>query len=73
MPIVTSNWQHLIGVESHVSGKVLTTDMLEAWERDPKKQLQCVFCGEVISSMSIFCPGCRDYKGLMPYIREWHE
>jgi hypothetical protein len=69
--IATSNWSHLIGVESHISGKVLTSDMLEKWERDTGKHLFCIFCGEVIESKSVFCPTCRDYKGLIPYITEW--
>ena len=64
-------WHSYVGIEQ--AGKKLTEQMLREWANDPKRQLQCVFDGELWPSNYWYCPRCKEYKGLMPYIPGWSD
>ena len=61
------NWRALVGVRG------LTAQQLKTWCRDPKRKLECVFCGNELAIDARYCPKCKEYKGLQPYIPGWSE
>ncbi len=73
-PIVvcTSEWSHLVGVKNS-KGVVLTEAMLQAWESNPKRELECIFCGTLYDLDAKFCSRCKEYKGLQPYVEGWSD
>jgi len=54
-------------------GEVLTDQMLRAWAKNPNRKLECQYDGEQWPANYSYCPRCREYKGLMPYIPKWSE
>ena len=65
-------WRHLVGIKN-LKGQALTPEQLRAWTEDPKRELECIFCGTRLPLDSQFCPRCREYKGIQPHIPGWSE
>jgi hypothetical protein len=65
-------WQFYVGIENS-KGNKLTDSMLRKWLKDPNRRLECVFDGETWPADNVYCPRCREYKGLQPYIPEWSD
>lgn len=65
-------WQHLVGIPNP-KGEALKPEQLRAWADDPKRELECIFCGTRLPLDTQFCPRCREYKGIQPYIPGWSE
>lgn len=66
------HWQFHIGIPN-ARGRPLTEAMLRKWAKDPNRRLECTFDGETWPANYWYCPRCREYKGLHPYIPEWSD
>lgn len=62
----------LIGVKNY-SGVALTKEKYEEWEKNPKRELYCVFCQSPYPMGTAGCLPCREYKGIMPFIEGWSD
>lgn len=62
----------LVGMKNY-SGTVLTKDKYNEWDKDPKKELYCVFCQTTYPMGTAFCHPCKEYKGIMPLIQGWSD
>lgn len=64
-------WKSYIGVKNHDNEPITEKD-LHNWADNPKREYQCVFCGNIYTIgqllNEICCPRCREYKSIMPYI-----
>lgn len=65
-------WHHLVGIKN-LKGQALAPGQLRAWADDPKRELECIFCGTRLPLDTQFCPRCREYKGIGPYVPGWSE
>ena len=66
------DFSHLIGIMNY-SGEKLAKAMFDEWEKDPRKELYCVFCGTKYPMGVTFCRPCKEYKGISPYIAGWSD
>lgn len=65
-------WKHHAGVENQ-DGVVLTDEMIRKWAENPYRKLWCIFCSNdttVTYHGMLYCPGCKGYKGLIPFIEQ---
>ena len=51
----------------------LTAQMLRTWAKDPNRRLECIYDGETWPANYWYCPRCKEYKGLQPFIRGWSD
>jgi hypothetical protein len=67
-----TKWEWKLGTEN-VKGRPLTPEMLRKWSYDPRRELECIFCGHTLAPYVRYCPQCREYKGLQPFIEGWSD
>jgi hypothetical protein len=65
-------WYFYIGIKNG-KGKPLTEDQLRKWSIDPKRLLECGYCGTTYPVYTFSCSHCKEYKGMSPYIPEWSD
>lgn len=68
-------WLGFVGT-TNCKDEPITKEMIEKWVNNPKPEIECVFCGGTKpydGAKSLTCFGCREYKGIQPYIPEWSD
>jgi len=74
-PDFEGNWQFFEGIKN-CKGEVLTKSMVKTWCDSPDPRIECGFCGTTEpyeGPDKLWCPRCREYKGIIPYIPEWSD
>lgn len=72
-PDFEGTWKSLAGTKNR-KGEVLTESRIKTWCDNPNPQIECEFCGThepYEGPTNLWCPRCREYKGIIPYIPEW--
>ena len=71
---LSESWKHLIGLPAS-NNTSLTKEQFNLWLSNPDRKFICDACGQepVINLENDFmhCPGCRDYKYIVPLIPDW--
>jgi hypothetical protein len=62
----------LIGMCNY-SGIALTKEKYEEWDKNPDKELYCIFCQNPYPMGTTVCHPCKEYKGIMPFIEGWSD
>lgn len=68
-------WLGFVGI-TNCKDIPITKEMIEKWVNSLNPEIECIFCGHTKpydGAESLMCFGCREYKGIQPYISEWSD
>lgn len=68
------DWFFHVGIPN-CNHQIMTLEMLIKWTSNSEPLVQCSFCGDIkpYRKNDLVCRGCREYKGILPYIPEWSD
>ena len=71
MPDALDGWSHLVG-SPNIEDTELTQEQFDLWKADPTRTYICGYCFvEVPASTRMYCPRCKEFKGIIPAIPGW--